>query len=284
MTIKQLVRFGVFALCLCGMLILNNKAIALAAQANIQIIEQEGEAVLGDDVTPIQAFALALNNARRAAIEQASGSIVHGSSVVYNFRLVSDLISSSTRGVIVREELLKKDTKKEGRHTIYFIKIRAHVKALPERDKSSIMIKSAIVKRYGSPSPLSTPVFQDRDEIQLSATVSDGSYIYAFGIMEDGSAYQIYPNDYFEFVAVAQGKQWMYPDEKQRDMGMKLKVGLPKDRNHAVETVLFVAMKEKRKILTDLSGTRTIMDIMKSLSEIDATLWTENIVGYEIRR
>ncbi|MEK7196446.1 MAG: hypothetical protein AAB151_02145, partial [Nitrospirota bacterium] len=51
-------------------------------QDNIQLIEKEGEAVLGEDTTPAQAKALALNNARRSAIEQVSGVIVHGSSVV----------------------------------------------------------------------------------------------------------------------------------------------------------------------------------------------------------
>ena len=50
---------------------------AEAKQDNIQVIEKEGEAVLGDDMTQAQAKALALNNARRAAIEQASGVIVH---------------------------------------------------------------------------------------------------------------------------------------------------------------------------------------------------------------
>ena len=87
---------------------------AEAKQDNIQVIEKEGEAVLGDDMTQAQAKALALNNARRAAIEQASGVIVHGSSVVYNFQLISDLVASATRGVIVKEEILLDDVKKKG--------------------------------------------------------------------------------------------------------------------------------------------------------------------------
>ena len=98
-------------ICLCAFI----PVFADAGQDNIQIIEKEGEAVLGDDMTPAQAKALALNNARRSAIEQASGVIVHGSSVVYNFQLVSDLVASATRGVIVKEEILADEKKMEGK-------------------------------------------------------------------------------------------------------------------------------------------------------------------------
>jgi len=98
----------------CLLLIMLCISTALA-QSDIQIIEKEGEAVLGDDMTPAQAKALALNNARRSAIEQASGVIVHGSSVVYNFQLVSDLVASATRGVIVKEEILADEKKMEGK-------------------------------------------------------------------------------------------------------------------------------------------------------------------------
>ena len=159
---------------------------------------KEGEAVLGEDMTQAQAKALALNNARRAAIEQASGVIVHGSSVVYNFQLISDLVASATRGVIVKEEILLDDIKKEGKQIIYVTKIRAHVKSLEGREKSTLKILNASVNRYSS-SPASTAiVFQDNDEIQIKAKVNSDSYIHLFNVSQDGMVTKLYPNEYFK--------------------------------------------------------------------------------------
>ena len=61
---------------------------------------------MGDDTTPAQARAMARNNARRSALEQAVGIEVHGSTVIYNSDLISDLVVTATKGLIVREEIL----------------------------------------------------------------------------------------------------------------------------------------------------------------------------------
>ncbi len=258
---------------------------AEAKQDNIQVIEKEGEAVLGDDMTQAQAKALALNNARRAAIEQASGVIVHGSSVVYNFQLISDLVASATRGVIVKEEILLDDVKKEGKQIVYYTKIRAHVKALEGREKSTLKILNASVNRYGS-SPSSTAiVFQDNDEIQIRAKVNSDAYIHIFNISQDGLVTKLYPNDYFKSEVIPANSLFTFPDEKQRTLGLKMKVRAPKNLSRAVETILIAATKEYVDFISEKkSGEVTITDLMKELSEMDVLLWAEKTVGYEVRK
>jgi len=268
----------------CLLLIMLCISTALA-QSDIQIIEKEGEAVLGDDMMPAQAKALALNNARRSAIEQASGVIVHGSSVVYNFQLVSDLVASATRGVIVKEEILADEKKMEGKQWVYYTKIKAHVKTLENREKSSLKILKADVNRYGS-NPASTAiVFQDNDEIQIRAKANSDAYIHVFNISQDGWVTKLYPNEYFKAEITSPETEFIFPNEKQRDLGLKLKVRTPKNLSRAIETMLIVATKEKTDFLSDKkAGEVTITDLMKELSEIDASLWTERIVGYEVRK
>lgn len=107
-----------------------------------------GEAALGEDTTLAQAKALSLNNARRSAIEEASGVFVHGSTVVYNSRLISDLISASARGLIVKEEILLDDIKKDGKQIIYLTKIRAYVKPLEYKDRGGLNILKGEVYRH----------------------------------------------------------------------------------------------------------------------------------------
>ena len=254
-------------------------------QDNIQLIEKEGEAVLGEDTTPAQAKALALNNARRSAIEQVSGVIVHGSSVVYNFQLISDLIASATRGIIVKEEILLDDIKKEGKQIVYVTKIRAHVKTLEGKEKGNLKILKASVNRYGTSPSNSAVVFQENDEIQVSAKINSEVYLNVFGISQDGMLTKLYPNEYFKDATVSPDNEFVFPDEKQRMLGLKLKVRAPKNLSRAVETILIVATKEKINFFLDKKTENvTITDLMKELSEMDVSLWTEKTIGYEVRK
>lgn len=255
------------------------------AQDNIQIIEKEGEAVFGEDTTPAQAKAFALNNARRSAIEQVSGVIVHGSSVIYNFQLVSDLVASATRGVIVKEEILSDDIKKEGKQIVYYTKIRAHVKTLENKEKGNLKILKAGVNRYGSNPANAAIVFQENDEIQIRTKVNSDAYVHIFNISQDGMVTNLYPNEYFKAKVISSEEDFIFPDEKQRELGLKLKVRTPKNLSRAVETILIVATKEKADFLSDKKTVEvTITDLVKELSETDASLWTEQAVGYEIRK
>lgn len=220
-------------------------------QDNIQLIEKEGEAVLGEDTTPAQAKAIALNNARRAAIEQASGVIIHSSSVVYNFQLIGDLIASATRGVIVKEEILLDDIRKEDKQIIYVRKIRAHIKTLEGKEKGNLKILRAFVNRYGYSLSNSSVVFQENDEIQVKAKINSEAYISVFGISQDGMVTQLYPNEYFKSETVSPDNEFVFPNEKQRMLGLKLKVRTPKNLSSAVETILIAATKEKVDFFSD---------------------------------
>ena len=254
-----------------------------AEKRDIQVIESVGEAILGDDTTPAQAKSIALNNARRSAIEEASGVVIHGSTVVYNYQLISDLVKASTRGLIVKEEILIDDIKKEGKQIVYGTKIRVHVKPLEYQRDGSLKILKAEVNRYGSTSKGS--VFQNGDEIQIKVKANKEGYINVFGISQDGMVTKLYPNEYFKAEVISPEMEFIFPDERQRGLGLKLKVRTPKNLSRTVETILIVATKERMDFLSDKKADEvTITDLMKELSEIDSSSWTEEAIGYEIRR
>ena len=254
-----------------------------AEKRDIQVIESVGEAVLGDDTTPAQAKAMALNNARRSAIEEASGVVIHGSTVVYNYQLISDLVKASTRGLIVKEEILIDDIKKEGKQIVYGTKIRVHVKPLEYQRDGSLKILKAEVNRYGSTSKGS--IFQNGDEIQIKVKANKEGYINVFGISQDGMVTKLYPNEYFKAEVISPEMEFIFPDERQRGLGLKLKVRTPKNLSRTVETILIVATKERMDFLSDKKADEvTITDLMKELSEIDSSSWTEEAIGYEISR
>ncbi len=256
-----------------------------AEKGDIQVIESVGEAILGDDTTPAQAKAMALNNARRSAIEEASGVVVHGSTVVYNYQLISDLVKASTRGLIVKEEILLDDIRKEGKQIVYVTKIRVHIKPIEYKEAGSLRIVKAGVNRYGSLPVGTAMVFQENDEIQIRAKVNSDAYIHIFGISQDGMVTKLYPNEYFKAEILSPETEFIFPDERQRGLGLKLKVRTPKNLGRTVETILIIATKEKVDFLSDKKDDDvTITDLMKELSDIEPTSWTEETVGYEVRR
>ena len=78
---------------------------------------------------------------------------------------------------------------------------------------------------------------------------------------------------------------FVFPAEKQRDMGFKIRIRTPRNSSRAIETMLIVATKEKIDFLTDKNaGEATLTDLMQGVSEIDPTLWIEKVVGYEVRK
>jgi len=258
--------------------------VSASAEGNVQVVEKEGEANLGDDTTPQQAKLIALNNARRAAIEQVSGATIHGSSVVYNAELVSDLVVSATRGVIVGEEILKGELLKRGSAIVYAVKIRAHVKALPGRETSKLRMSNEAVVRYGSSLAVNGLVLQDGDEIQVKTRVNDNVWLHLFSIDQNGKVSQLYPNEYTEGQLLPADREFVFPSEEQRAMGLNLRVRLPRGASRMAESILFVATIDKKNISCCAKGDTTITDLMKELSDLNPAFWIEKAVGYEVRR
>jgi len=94
-----------------------------------------------------QATAAALNNARRAALEKATGVEVRGTSTVYNFQLINDLVQTATRGIIVKEKVLTSKCSSENDQVSCSAKIEAWVKPLHAEKRGNFKITTADVHR-----------------------------------------------------------------------------------------------------------------------------------------
>ena len=257
----------------------------LSARADVKIVVAEGQAIIGGDITVPQARAMARNNARRSALEQAVGVSVRGSTVLYNSDLVSDLVVTATKGLIIKEEIIKDMPKVQGDQLSYFFKLRAYVKPINIERRGNFRILKADVFRADKKKGSKLPVFQQNDEIQVSIRANKDSYINIFSVSQDGMISKLFPNDYFKAEIVAAKKVFIFPDDIQMALGLKLRVKTPEKLNRAVESVLIIATKEKADFLSDEDIEEpTITDLMKELSDIDPSLWAEKTVGYEVRR
>jgi len=252
-----------------------------------KVVVAEGIAPLGEDRSPSVARAMALNNARRSALEQAVGVELRGSSVLYNSDLVSDLVYTATRGLIVQEEIIKSKTglRMNDGQAIYHVMIRARVKPLNRLKKGKFRIISAELCRAGGHCASRQPVFQDGDEVTVRITANEDSFLSIFSVYGDGRVIKLYPNPYVSKAKIPARRAFVFPDEGLMAMGISIAVATPKEKSKAVETVLVIATKAQPHFLENaVKDTATITDLMRQLSDIDSTLWASKAIGYEVRR
>jgi len=247
-------------------------------------VEAEGTILLGEDSTMSQAKAAALNNARRAALEKATGVEVRGSATIYNFQLINDLVQTATRGIIVKETLESTKCRTEGDQIFCSARIMAWVKPLHTERRGTFKITTLGVHRPEWQGEVKSPVFQSGDEIHIHAAANQDAYLSIFSVDQNGGLSKLYPNEYVKQEKLPAGKEIVFPDDAMRQAGLKLRVRTPKGRKKAVESVLVIATKEKAALLEPRKDRDlTITDLMKELSEMDPSQWVDQTIGYEVR-
>jgi hypothetical protein len=256
---------------------------ASAEEKAIEIIS-EGSVLVGDDITMGQAKAAALNNARRTALEKTLGVEVHGSTTVYNFQLINDLVVTATRGLIIKEKIVENKCRTRDEQISCLAKIEATVKPLNRERGGNFTVTQLSVHRPDRQEDVKSPVFNCSDEIHVHAAANQDAYMHIFSVDQIGNISQLYPNSYCTFEKTLAEKEIVFPDESQRKSGLKMKVRTPKGVKKAVESVLVIATKEKVDFLKskDIENP-TITDLMRELSELDPSLWAEKTAGYEVR-
>jgi len=253
------------------------------AVEEVKVITAEGKIVLGDDTTPARARAIALNNARRTALEAAVGVNLHGSSVIYNSDLVSDLVVTATKGIIVKQNVLEDKCYTEEDRIYCLVRIEAHVKPLSQADSKRVRILKASIRRPDKNVSENSPVFQDGDEIQIKVAASDNVFINIFSIDQYGNVIKLYPNNYIKAEIIPSGSEFVFPDDSLRNQGLKLRVTTPKGLKSGIESVLIIAAKKEGFFLTDPAVQNpTISDLMNELSKLDPSSWAEKTIGYEV--
>lgn len=257
---------------------------ARAGEEKIIEVSADGSVVVGDDTTMGQAKAAALNNARRSALEKATGVEVRGSSVVYNNILINDMVLAATKGLIVREKVLENKCSSKDELISCFARIEASVKPLKTERRGDFSVTQLSVHRPDRQDNVKSAVFQSLDEVHIHAASNQDAFLHMFSVDQNGNVSKLYPNEYLGYEKTPAGKEVVFPDDNQRKSGLRMKVRTGKGAKKSVESVLVVATRENVQFLRDANiENPTITDLMKELSEIDPSLWAERTEGYEVR-
>lgn len=250
------------------------------SQNDIKAVIAEGKILIGEDLTKSLAKSIALNNARRSALEQAVGVNLHSNTLLYNGEIISDLINSATKGLIVDEKI---ENWCDAEYC--YAKIEAHVRPLKGEGASRMKFRKSVVQRPDMEGSVNSLVFQNNDEIQVRVSLHEDSYLHVFSVDQYGNISKLLPNKYFRDEIVPARKEFIFPDDSLRSRGLKLRVITPKNLGRAYETILIVATRGKEHFLDEASSeSPTITDLMKELAELDQSQWVEKAIGYEVRK
>jgi hypothetical protein len=250
----------------------------------------EGAVLLGEDLTVAEAKARARDEARRHAVEQAVGTFVKGLTVVYNAQVAEDLVRSLVRGIVVEEQVQEEGVRQIGQGAgtpalQYVTRLRAKVRPVRVEHKGDFTVKTSLNKT----------VFQDGDEMRITATPSRDAHLYIFNVTQDDAVTVLFPNRFAEDSFVPAQKELVFPNEGQRTMGLRLRVFPPQTGKKAVERIKLIATTKKIDLgrgkfhegvfqVYPAKETGLVTDLLKELALLEESEWTEATIPYEIRK
>jgi hypothetical protein len=249
----------------------------------------EGSVPFGEDTTLGEAKARSRDHARRAAVEQAVGTFVESQTTVYNFQLAEDLIKATARGIIVEERIVEEGVRKvelDGVQVglIYATKLKARVKRVHAERTKDLVVKASVNKS----------VFFDGEEMEVRLTPSRAVYLHIFAIDQEDSVTVLLPNRFVPSTLIQAEKPFVFPSEAHKTMGLRLRVFSPKASKRSVERLKIIATTKDVDLVKNKfseavfrvypgqhNGLAT--ELLKELSLLEDSEWTEATVAYEVR-
>jgi hypothetical protein len=149
---------------------------------------------------------LALQRARAAAIEEASGVQVTSSSLVTNSTLAADFIKTYARGFIVREEVewLPLGQYQKDRSAAPIPEYRVRIVADVHTPQRQFLAAGLAAK-------LNRAVFTAGEKVRISVRVEKPVRLAIFNIQADDRAVLLFPNTYDGKNLISPGREWVYP-------------------------------------------------------------------------
>lgn len=243
---------------------------------------------LGDDTTVQEARSRSRTEARRKAIEKAVGIFVRGNTVVYNHVLAEDLIQSIVRGIVTDEQVLEEGVREVGqqsneRATLYATKLKARVRAVQAERKAEFALKVV----------LNQTVFREGEEVEIRVSSDHEVYLHLFSVGQDDAVTVLFPNRFAQDTLIRAEQPFVFPDDSQRAMGIRLRVFPPAGAKRAMERIKVIATRTKRDLIKakfregvfqvyEAKDTGLVTDLLRDLALLEDADWAEASVPYEV--
>lgn len=257
-------------------------AVLYAAEEPVWV-EAGGEASLGDVDTPKEVKDRAKRDAQNNAVEQAVGSFIKSHTLVSNNQLSEDLIYASVRGKIDKLQVISEGWDEKDRN-LYRIRIKALIKPIYPDNDHVISLKIALSKSE----------LKEGEETKILYQANTDCYVYIFSIAADGSVTLLLPNSTNRDNRIVLDKAYEFPPAGSpvRLEAMFLpgfKGAIAEERIKIIATrkeegIISLGFQEGIFKVYDANSTGMISDLVKKLSQLEPTDWTEATTVYKIIR
>ena len=216
-------------------------------------VTAEGVVPLGPDMTLAEAGARSRETARQQAVEKAVGVFINGRTLVYNTKVAENVVTSKVRGIIIEEQILDEGirstaTDSESVPLLYSTKLRAKVKPVSLKYAKDLSIDVT----------LNRTVYQEGDDVEVTITPSQDTYVYIFNVGQDDSVTLLFPNNFSQDNFLSAQNEFVFPDESQRQLGIRLRVELPQGKSKSIEKVKVVATETQVDLLNNTKKDHTL--------------------------
>lgn len=214
-------------------------------------IEGVASVAVGEQDTMHQARAMAIEQARAAAIQDFAGVDVKSKFMDFQqeglrreSRLTESILQTTRNGRILKEEVLEQGYRDAPGcpSCRYRARLKACVLARSEAGDKDFMVELA----------LNRVRFVHGDEAKITVTPTRDCWVYLYDVYDlgaDAKTALVAPNELVREVKLAAGQTWEYPDSSARKLGIaSLTAELPKPEDEiSAETIRVVASRTPLK-------------------------------------
>ena len=247
-----------------------------------------GSVRFGEQDTKHQAFAQAIAEARRKAIDTLLGVRIdhrfmdfQGENTLRGeFVLTEKLLRATQLGRAVKENVLYVGPVDDPGCVACRVEARIQTCLVPEKERGD--------KDFHVHLQLNRSNYQNGDEVIITATSTRDSYLYLYNVDLDFRAALIAPNKYVPSVRVKAGETWVYPSDDLRTKGLRATAQLLPGSSVSAETIRVLASKAALpSSLVSLPYQREItrpsfFEFLHALLATDVE-WVEDVQAFTIR-
>jgi hypothetical protein len=251
---------------------------------NIRWVTVEDSASM-DNISKNEARSQAIENATRKAVQKVVGVNISAESLIVNLRLSGGIIGAIPYGKVIDKEIIEEgvtDIEKEGQ--IYKVKMRACV---AEETKG-------IDPHFRLDVSLNKSIFKDNDEMVIKIKPTMDCYISIFNIFDDEKVLRLIPNRFMKDNFLKANKDFYFPNEKDKEKGITLRVHTPEKKKVVMESIYILALKQPfhlndDKIQEGIFGiyngkTAFMNELIKQIINLSLNERAEKLILYQVRK
>ncbi len=244
-----------------------------------------------ENVTKTEARKLAIDDARREAVEKVVGVDLLAETMVINYNVSSDVIRAIPHGKVIGIEVLNEDVELipakemgEAPFLAYKVKIRAQVAKEFGRTDAFFRLEAKANRT----------VYREGDHIEIQVTPSKDCYLTIFNVLEDETVIVLFPNRFNQNNFIKANTQFIFPGDNDRKKGITLEAFLNMDQQKTDEMFHVLALKEplyfssakfKEGIFGIYDGQSALVgDLVKTIVGIPLSHRAEKFIQYRITK